>query len=46
MIPLLQDIFWVGMAITIMAGLTFGTVLTMILVPVFYATLYKIKVPA
>ena len=46
MIPLLQDTFWVGMAITIMAGLTFGTVLTMILVPVFYATLYKIKVPA
>ena len=46
MIPLLQDIFWVGMAITIMAGLMFGTVLTMLLVPVFYATLYKIKVPA
>jgi multidrug efflux pump subunit AcrB len=46
MIPLLQDIFWVGMAITIMAGLMFGTILTMILVPVFYATLYKIKVPA
>jgi len=46
MIPLLQDVFWVGMAITIMAGLTFGTVLTMLLVPVFYATLHKIKVPA
>jgi len=45
MIPLLQDIFWVGMAITIMAGLMFGTVLTMLLVPVFYATLYRIKVP-
>ncbi|RKZ48522.1 MAG: AcrB/AcrD/AcrF family protein [Gammaproteobacteria bacterium] len=46
MIPLLQDIFWVGMAITIMAGLMFGTILTMVLVPVFYATLYRIKVPA
>ena len=46
MIPLLQDIFWVGMAITIMAGLTFGTILTMILVPVFYATFFKINVPA
>jgi multidrug efflux pump subunit AcrB len=44
-IPLLQDVFWVGMGVTIMAGLTFGTVLTMILVPVFYATLYNIKVP-
>jgi multidrug efflux pump subunit AcrB len=45
-IPLLQDIFWVGMGVTIMAGLTFGTILTMILVPVLYATLYKIKAPA
>lgn len=40
--PLLQDVFWIGMAVTIMAGLTFGTILTMILVPVFYATLYRI----
>ena len=45
MIPLLQDIFWVGMAVTIMAGLTFGTILTMILVPVLYATFFKIKIP-
>jgi multidrug efflux pump subunit AcrB len=44
-IPLLQDVFWVGMGVTIMAGLTFGTVLTMILVPVLYATFYNIKVP-
>jgi multidrug efflux pump subunit AcrB len=42
-IPLLQDVFWVGLAVTVMAGLTFGTVLTMILVPVLYATLYKLK---
>lgn len=44
-VPLLQDPFWVGMAVTIMAGLTFGTILTMVLVPVFYAILYKIPVP-
>jgi len=44
-IPLLQDTFWVGMAVTIMAGLTFGTVLIMILVPVFYATLYRLRSP-
>ncbi len=44
-IPLLQDVFWVGMGVTIMAGLTFGTVLTMVLVPVLYATLYGIKTP-
>ena len=45
-IPLLQDVFWVAMAVTIMAGLTFGTVLTMILVPVFYAIFYKVPSPA
>ena len=44
-IPLLQDVFWVGLAVTIMAGLTFGTILTMILVPVLYATLYRIPSP-
>jgi len=45
-IPLLQDLFWVGLAVTVMAGLTFGTVLTMIVVPVYYAILYKIKSPS
>ena len=40
--PLLQDIFWVSMAVTIMFGLAFATVLTMLAVPVFYATLYRI----
>ncbi len=43
--PLLQDIFWIGMAVVIMAGLTFGTILTMIMVPVFYATLFKLSAP-
>ncbi|MCK5190334.1 MAG: efflux RND transporter permease subunit, partial [Methylococcales bacterium] len=43
-IPLIQDVFWVGLAVSIMAGLTFGTILTMILVPVQYAILHKIKV--
>ncbi len=32
--------------VTIMAGLTFGTVLVMILVPVLYATLCRIPSPA
>ena len=45
-IPLLQDVFWIGLAITLMAGLTFGTILTMVLVPVLYSTLYRIKSPA
>ena len=33
------------MSVTIMAGLTFGTVLTMVLVPVLYATIYRIPSP-
>jgi multidrug efflux pump subunit AcrB len=44
-IPLLQDVFWVGMAITIMAGLAFGTVLTMIVVPVLYCMFFKVPSP-
>ena len=44
-IPLTQDVFWVGMAYTIMFGLLFGTLLTMVLVPVFYAFLYRVKSP-
>ncbi len=41
-VPLLQDVFWVGLAITIMAGLTAGTVLTLVLVPVLYAIFYRL----
>ncbi len=44
-IPLLQDVFWIGMAITIMFGLTFGTILTMVVVPVLYATLNRLHPP-
>jgi multidrug efflux pump subunit AcrB len=44
-IPLLQDVFWVSMAVTIMAGLTFGTLLTMFVVPILYCSFYKIKSP-
>jgi multidrug efflux pump subunit AcrB len=42
MAPLLQDVFWYSMAITIMAGLLVGTMLTMVMVPVLYATLHRI----
>ena len=45
-IPLLKDLFWVSMSVTIMAGLTFGTILVMVLVPVLYATLYRISEPS
>jgi multidrug efflux pump subunit AcrB len=42
-IPLLPDVFWAGLAVTIMAGLTIGTVFTMIAVPVLYATFYRVS---
>jgi len=42
--PLLQDGFWISMAVTIMFGLTFGTILTMVAVPVLYALFYKVSV--
>ncbi|NGX61819.1 MAG: Nickel and cobalt resistance protein CnrA [Chlamydiae bacterium] len=42
-IPLLQDIFWESMAVTIMAGLAFGSLLTLIAVPIFYTILYRAK---
>jgi multidrug efflux pump subunit AcrB len=41
MIPLLMDAFFASMAITIIGGLMFATVLTMVVVPVFYAIFYK-----
>ena len=41
--PLLQDVFWVGLAATLMSGLSFGAIVTMVMVPVLYATLAKIK---
>jgi multidrug efflux pump subunit AcrB len=44
-VPLLQDVFWIGMAVTIMAGLAFGTILTMLVVPVLYTTFYRISSP-
>ena len=41
MIPLLADAFFASMAITIIGGLVFATVLTMVVVPVFYAMFYR-----
>jgi len=43
MLPLLQDAFFIAMAVTIMFGLGFATLLTLIVVPVLYAIFYRIK---
>ncbi len=42
MIPLLKDAFFVSMAVTIMFGLGFATVLTLIVVPVLYAIFFRV----
>lgn len=44
MIPLLPDIFFKPMAVTIMFGLGFATVLTLIVVPVLYRIFHRVKV--
>lgn len=43
MVPLLTDAFYVSMAVTIMFGLAFATVLTMIVIPVNYALIFGIR---
>ena len=43
MIPLFTDAFFVAMAVTIVFGLGFASVLTLVFVPVLYATFFKIK---
>ena len=46
MLPLLQDAFFVAMAVTIVFGLGFATVLTLIVVPTLYAVFFKVESPA
>ena len=43
MIPLFTDAFFVAMAVTIVFGLGFASVLTLVFVPVLYATFFKIR---
>jgi multidrug efflux pump subunit AcrB len=42
-LPMLQDVFWVALAVTIFFGLLVGTVMTMVVVPTLYSLLYKIS---
>ncbi|WP_082436379.1 efflux RND transporter permease subunit [Loktanella sp. 5RATIMAR09] len=45
MLPLLPDAFFASMAVTIMGGLAFASILTLVLVPVLYALLFRIRPP-
>ena len=46
MAPLVLDPFYAGMAATIMSGLLVASVLTLIVIPVLYAMVYRIPVDA
>jgi multidrug efflux pump subunit AcrB len=43
MAPLFPDPFFNALAVTVASGLTFATVLTMIVLPVFYAVIFNVK---
>ncbi len=43
MTPLILDIFWLSMAIVIVCGLTFATVLTLVVAPVLYSLFFRIR---
>ena len=43
MAPLIQDAFFISMAVTIMFGLLGATVLTLVVVPVMYAAFFKVE---
>ena len=45
MIPLIPNMFWGPMAVAIAAGLAGATILTLLVLPVMYATLYRAKPP-
>ncbi len=46
LVPLLKDAFFIAMAVTIMFGLGFATILTLIVVPVLYAIFFRVPNPA
>lgn len=45
MLPLVTDPMYSSMAITIMGGLTVGTIITLILLPLFYTAMFRIRKP-
>jgi multidrug efflux pump subunit AcrB len=44
MIPLLSDVLFGSLAVVIMSGLTVGTLITLMVIPVLYALFYGVKV--
>lgn len=46
MIPLFFDDFFAAMAVTIVFGLSFATVLTLVVLPVFYTIIFRVPSPS
>jgi multidrug efflux pump subunit AcrB len=46
MLPLITDPMYSSLALVVIAGLTVGTIITLILLPIFYALLFRVKTPA
>ena len=46
MIPLVADPFYAAMSVTVMCGLAFATVLTLVVIPVIYALFFRLPKPA
>jgi multidrug efflux pump subunit AcrB len=44
MIPLLSDVLFGSLAVVIMGGLTVGTIITLMVIPVLYALFYRVKI--
>jgi hypothetical protein len=45
MLPLITDPMYSSLALVVLAGLTVGTIITLILLPIFYALLFCVKTP-
>ena len=45
MLPLVTDPMYSSLALAVIAGLTVGTIITLILLPIFYALLFRVKTP-
>jgi multidrug efflux pump subunit AcrB len=45
MVPLMTDPMYGSMALTIMGGLAVGTLVTLVLIPLFYSVLFRVKKP-
>jgi multidrug efflux pump subunit AcrB len=46
MVPLINDPMYASLAVVVIGGLFVGTVVTLMLLPLFYSILFRIKKPS